>query len=373
MWNQIRSWFKRYYWIIEKVGFYVLLVLSLGFGLIFFSLSGTDGERNIVEDWNTTISKLGIEPVFPPEEDIYVGDLLAVVVNDSHEGQKSAKERPLLNKAIKLAHVDSVHTALSKYYKGLPVFAETEDKPSDPNKAWKQKESPEGAFSPQETRKVLPIAAFPGFVIASKSFADASLLNPLNVIQISVKGKADRQLQFSSVETYGVPSIEAKKILDEYCDNNVAICDDKNIRSHLGFVSNELGDYMFDSDEHDGVKYYKVSIDLELVSRVYLTRAIIEKTENGGVESAKGKYGDGGSESSNAQAGSKGTSIQVMTGAAAKSPDVVATSSERIWDTVSGLSGVFDRPIVFGYRAVKKHLRDQVITNDPAARPAEKK
>jgi hypothetical protein len=37
---------------------------------------------SIEENWNSTISSLGVSPIFPPEEDLVVGDVLAVVTND---------------------------------------------------------------------------------------------------------------------------------------------------------------------------------------------------------------------------------------------------------------------------------------------------
>ena len=39
-------------------------------------------EASIEENWNRTIKGLGVSPIFPPEEDLVVGDVLAVVVAD---------------------------------------------------------------------------------------------------------------------------------------------------------------------------------------------------------------------------------------------------------------------------------------------------
>lgn len=56
---------------------------------------GTGRDLSVVSEWNQAIGKLGIEPVFPPEEDTYVGDVFAVITVDrrrpSHED--AAKSR----------------------------------------------------------------------------------------------------------------------------------------------------------------------------------------------------------------------------------------------------------------------------------------
>ena len=43
-------------------------------------------------EWNDTISKLGIEPAYPPEEDLAVGDILAVVIMDGTNELQHADE-----------------------------------------------------------------------------------------------------------------------------------------------------------------------------------------------------------------------------------------------------------------------------------------
>jgi hypothetical protein len=37
--------------------------------------------EDIASSWNASISRLGISPIFPPQEDFYVGDIWAVIVD----------------------------------------------------------------------------------------------------------------------------------------------------------------------------------------------------------------------------------------------------------------------------------------------------
>ena len=90
---------------------------------------GKTEDLSLEAQWNKTIRRLGIEPVFPPEEDLAVGDLFAAVVEDDDEDPTIAKEKvgpstPFLGKSVKLAHID-VRQDLEDAYAALPVFPES--------------------------------------------------------------------------------------------------------------------------------------------------------------------------------------------------------------------------------------------------------
>src|SRR3954447_8722369 len=63
-----------------------LLAFCLGIavtcGLVLW-LAGPsyDSTETVARAWNRTISKLDIEPLFPPQEDTYVGDVFVIVAN----------------------------------------------------------------------------------------------------------------------------------------------------------------------------------------------------------------------------------------------------------------------------------------------------
>src|SRR5262245_32790571 len=80
-------------------------------------------DKGVVAERNRTISRLGIEPVFPPEEDIHVGDLYAVIREDRRPKGKD-KPATLLNHGIKLDHIN-LDEALISTYNELPQFPDT--------------------------------------------------------------------------------------------------------------------------------------------------------------------------------------------------------------------------------------------------------
>jgi hypothetical protein len=348
-------------WILRGLAFAGFVVLALFLVVVVYR--GHRTENNLIADWNDTIRVLGIEPVFPPEEDLYVGDLLAVVVRDTHKEQFETDRRPLLNRAVKLDHLN-VQQKLHDYYDQLPMFPDTEDRPNEMTKFWPQKPGESWTFNPPTIRKVLPIAAFPGFVVESQSNASGSFGSLFGNLSAALQRSDDTQLQIPFVESYGIPSLVASKMLDEYCAKPAtsSACTDATIREHLGYVSNKSRDYMTDTEtDANGDVHLMVQVELALVNRVYLTRSIEQKIGHGAKRSTKNNVKNqeaaamGGSGASHATAAAEGNSDGTAS-SGVRSPASIDLSADQNWDDTSNLDEVFERPIAFGYRAVKRRF-----------------
>ena len=104
-------------------------------------------QQSLEENWNHTIQRLGIEPVFPPEEDLAVGDIFAVAVGIDKDARlqfapewaQFYKGETFLKRSVKLAHID-VREALDEAYAILPVFTT----PASPPMVVKQSPDPAG-------------------------------------------------------------------------------------------------------------------------------------------------------------------------------------------------------------------------------------
>ena len=115
-----------------KIGVGIVAVVLLAAGvagmrwLVSDPLQETAEAVNLEDEWANTIRKIGIEPVFPPEEDLTVGDVLAVVVKDNKpdadtDDVKITAQLRSPKRAIKLAHID-VRDALIETYALLPLL-----------------------------------------------------------------------------------------------------------------------------------------------------------------------------------------------------------------------------------------------------------
>jgi hypothetical protein len=384
VWSNVSGWVDAHRRGLLRGG--IVLVLAVAVIAVWrFGRPDKSSEQNIVAEWNETIQSLGIDPVFPPEEDLYVGDLLAVIVADRHAERVAAKKQPLLNRAIKLAHLD-LSADLIENYKTLPLFPATTDRPGDVDKAWAEAPQPSGIFSPPDVRRVPAIAAFPGFTIHRQASQSGGLSSSLQgALGFAMQDSDDVLLKIPFVETYGLPSLLANYRLNLYCADpfNKDVCSDETLRRHLGFVTQGLFDTEINPETHQ--LRYVMDVELALVNRVYMTRAIEQKRARGGDRAASLDFGgqsvtlpnQAGSatppSADPAAGGAPPSSKQIVDGSLVKSEGATphgAASANSAWDADLELKETFERPVAFGYRAVKLHFLYDL--NHPNLAPGQK-
>jgi hypothetical protein len=344
---------------LTKLAVAALAVVIIATVVIDYGLGTSTSESNVVADWNETIKTLGIEPVFPPEEDLYVGDVLAVIVDDENPTQTKTNNRALLNRAIKLTHLN-LHDELVTTYTDLPLFPKSLDK----TKEIEQVGTPSmelSVFDAPNKRVVLPLAAFPGFSIHHRS--DAGLAGFLKAqFAARIYQDDDVELTIPFVETYGIPSMAATKILTKFCVENGSICKDAILRRQLSFVSPAVFDYDTTAFRATGELHYYANIDLELVNRVYLATSIQEhRGKASGRSASASAFGPGFAPaaatatkvSTEAGATPSGSGADAAKTAPAPIEGANSVSAQSVSEDKSELKQDFDRPVVIGYRAVK--------------------
>jgi hypothetical protein len=132
-------------------------------------------------EWNNTIARLGIDPVYPPEEDLAVGDLLAIVASDEEDPNETKNNKldaasPILRRSVKLAHID-LREELGKAYAMLTVFPASASQPpaSKPgpgqNDASAARLTGLRVFTEDMPKSEFPQAAFPSLKIQADNSA----------------------------------------------------------------------------------------------------------------------------------------------------------------------------------------------------------
>jgi hypothetical protein len=149
-------------------------------------------------------------------------------------------------------------------------------------------------------------------------------------------------LEVTSTETYGIPTLLAAGILERYCRDSFtrSACSDRVLRDHLAFM---LGDLIKERLPAPREKEYRYDVDIEMVNRVYLTRAIVRRRTTANERSGSAEP---------PAAGSAGTEGSAAVGASGKSQ----SENDFLLDRA------FQRPVAFGYRAVKFNFRDADAT-----------
>jgi hypothetical protein len=318
---------------------------------------------DVAAAWNQSIGKLGIIPVYPPAEDVSVGDIWAIVANSD--------QTPLLGKAVRIDHIDLKKQILEAAQQ--PTFAETVEAAT--GAAYARQDRYEAAPDPSKAALIqLNLTAFPGITINHAINAGAAAgTGASGWFGAQRQQSQHEEIRLKGTETYGMSPIDAIFILNRWCQDEKTkmLCSDDKVRTILSFT---VGDMVLKTKNNS----YTSTIILQLVTRVFLAREIEQKrvddsARGGGVQagadpsqaaSAANPPAASASDNSDAQrvaALAEGVTKTLAAGAAMGAKLSVLRS-----DGVDlSLRQTFQRPVVFGYRAVTIRLPPSKPAEDP--------
>lgn len=347
-----RSWLRRI-----GIGAAVVAVLTTVTYFSFRWVAPIPEEKSVAQQWNEAIARLGIEPIYPPQEDVAVGDIFVLITDDA---LGDLGKEPLAVKALKLWHLD-LSEKLKQTYAEMYKFPETPDPPAD-GKPWKFIPSANSVFGTQAIRGDLPLVLFPGFTIAStrnaKVGANSSELFG-GLFGGTASSEATTEVRITAAESYGLPSLVAEAELIKFCNDPVlkVQCTEAEARKQMSIV---VGSKIYDQVENPKTKKKtpRYSVEIALVSRVFLTRSIhttIRRTGRGGATASAGAPGD-----STKSDGAPGATKPDDNRAAADVNKLPTSASPGVntslqFDNSSVISTVdiLQRPVAFGYRSVR--------------------
>jgi hypothetical protein len=234
--------------------------------------------RSVATDWTSSVGRLQVEPVYPPQEDIYVGDIFAKVTRSD---DKFTMGNMLADHAIKLWHVDMTND-LRETYADVPVFPPTEPRPTRDGDIWPQKEA-DDLFA-KGGKKALSLVAFPGFSVSHSRAATAGVSTGQGVwgwlsglLGFTRDDEEVERLLFPAPETYGVNAIAAQAALYDFCSSarTTSFCTEKAVRNMLSMV---VGDIIWrtETDPKTQATRYASDVEIMLVRQVFLTRSIVQ-------------------------------------------------------------------------------------------------
>ena len=328
------------------------LLIAAGFALFvvrpFGSSSPVRTSEDVAAAWNQGIGRLGILPVFPPTEDLFVGDVWAVVAD--------SEETPLLGKSVRIGHINLRSELLLATEQ--PVFADTAElEKGAPFRKQDRQERVRG--TEPDARISLALAAFPGISIDHSLRAGAAASAGGGWFAAGRNQMDHEQIRIKAAETYGISTISAIMKFDDWCTDEATgiLCNDAMARRALAYAVN---------DRVLATKNGKFTtrLQLQLVTRVFLTREIEHARIVGSANGAK-------LESSANLAKAEVPAPSPVPSAETDSSKRVASALDNLARTLSApdaniarissmrsdgveisMNEVFVRPIVFGYRAV---------------------
>ncbi len=240
----------------------VVLVLTLNF-------EQPDNPDKLAQDWDAALAPLQINPVFPPTEDVHVGDILAAEVR--RRGDNRLEERNIF-----LFHAPGTEEALHDAYQSIPRFPPTPDNYD----GTKPVEFSAETLAGQGTLTSLPIVALPEIAASAATTQTAVGILPWIRAQFGLARTASRsvRLRIPEAEVYGLPAIFATNLINNFCKPDKAPippCTDAYLRGELAAANWHLLDPSA-VDERCGkaANANDTTVYLRLIRRIYLTRTI---------------------------------------------------------------------------------------------------
>ena len=265
-------------------GFFVVAAGAI-FAAIHWAGSVEQPKLSVAKQWNEAIQKLGFEPVYPPLEDIQVGDVFAMNTDDAVSN--SATDEPFAGRSIKLLQLDMTKE-IEDAYRVVYQFPGTNTRLEHDGQIWPQAISTDSLFKPPATRTALPLVLFPRFTITNVKRASGSASAMSQLLNGTFGADANStetvEVRFSATETYGVPAVPAELRLIDFCDDAATkeFCSELGLRKQLSMlIGKRIDDKV--KDRKTGVERPRFSVKLALVSRVFLARSIQTSiSEDGG-------------------------------------------------------------------------------------------
>lgn len=328
-----------------------LVALLLFTFFVYRWVAPVPNEKTVAQQWNEAISRLGIEPIYPPQEDIAVGDVFVLITEDA---LTDVAKEPLAGRAFKLWHLDLTQK-LEQTYADMYKFPETPD-PPEVGKPWKFSSSSTSVFKPGSPRGDLPLVLFPGFTIASTRNANLSANAPEwfgGIFGGSAASETTTEVRISAAESYGLPGLVAEAELIKFCEDAVlkVQCTQAEARKQMSIV---VGGKIFEQVEDSKTKKLKprYSVEIALVSRIFLTRSMYTTIRRTGSGSASASSNDVKAGSTTAPG--SGQSVDAAKPESA-TPNVPGVTSSLQFGNSSVISTVdtLQRPVAFGYRSVR--------------------
>lgn len=273
-WSKVYGWAAMAARYVRRLWPILVAVVAIGFAFAVGNpWAPLPPQADVAALWNQSIARLGIEPVFPPQEDLYVGDLWAVILDSSSNS--------LLGKSVRIAHID-LREQINFAHSQHPIFSDTAKRNADAE--YRSQETRENNIDTQDRRISLSLAAFPGITISNATNSKSSLGSNIGWFGASRDILEIEEIRIPVAETYGVPIAEAYGLLDIWCHAPATkiFCTETFARKVLASVNGTLSI----ESTPDGKNNSRIV--LQFITRVFLTRQIDHRRSTSGSFGAVG-------------------------------------------------------------------------------------
>ena len=312
-----------------------------------------------------TISRLGIEPLYPPSEDFHVGDVWIVVSRsgiDPEIKEKFPLVYDLLGKSVRVGHVNL--SGLNVRNNDIPHFTRTsmcENGNKDENNCPPPLNPIEVDTYPKASRKIkavkdsveLSLVGFPGVSIVGNDYSsvDFSELGGSNIGRLRNKTTV---ITIPEATVYSVPVAEAMNELLMWCTTTPTkfYCTDNLARKLLSYSYGNLVNLKYGSEDLSKKGEYVLGIEMKLITRVYLVREFNVSVAN--YDATKSNY-ESLDKLDTPENTVKSNGATVVT---ASGGGKISGKSGAVNDDGLKLAHRYGKPLVLGFRSVSYTVSD---------------
>jgi hypothetical protein len=197
------------------------LAFAMAFGLV--SCVDVTPEGYVEKQWSAQIRELGIVPVYPPREDVQVGDVY-ILPESPDELDASLHEKGYVPLGVWACQLN-LNDQISSFYKQRSSFpftstnlpSEVSGLTNNPNGIVSQDRSSNSIFTGNGDNGRLRLVGFPQFMSATFTEGDLSALIPIEAVSLSLATSySDAKSVTVSVpvaESYGIPAATIQSYL----------------------------------------------------------------------------------------------------------------------------------------------------------------
>ncbi|EJB01768.1 hypothetical protein Rleg9DRAFT_0512 [Rhizobium leguminosarum bv. trifolii WSM597] len=260
---------QRLAWIPKALTVVAALAVVLFVGMSILR-TGAAVDDSVPKSWNTAIERLGITPLYPPQEDAFVGDVLLAVTPSKLKFSNLSSDlqvEAITGRSVRVGHIN-----LTKFMK----------RPDDTRYFGDSVRDANGSLAlAQPTREVDSDPLNDGKILLSNIlFPAITLEHEANVSGVwkafgmGASSASAEKIVLSHVQTYGADAYSATALLAKYCadPSTLGFCFEKSARAQLSYIMGD--DVLRTATTVEGKPGYVFEVRIFVIYRLYLARGL---------------------------------------------------------------------------------------------------
>lgn len=255
--------------ILKAIPIILIGIFGISAGLLW-QRSHTEVDEYVPKSWNAAIERLGITPLYPPQEDVFVGDVF-LAINPSKQKFRDfpddIQRDSMIGRSVKVGHLD---------------FTEFMRRPPDARYFGDNARNTDGSLALLQPRRetdkdsldagkvVLSDLLFPAITLER----DGTFSGVERYLGLSASAASTEKIVLSHVQSYSADAYLSSTSLRAFCADKTTrgFCIEKSARTQLAYMIDD--DILRTAKTDDGDTAYLFDIRIFVIYKIYLARGL---------------------------------------------------------------------------------------------------